>query len=390
MKKKTTRFSLSPARPQPRPAEPLAGLRAFAWRIGDAVISFLSWTPSERVPFPLALFLVLAPVVYAMIIPGGWFPGRRAVEFPAAVREPAIDAPQTVAPGVAAQVRAGGGEDPFRRVFDAMTADVEASARRYPHRVGIYIKDLHHNLEWSYHADDLFPAASLIKVPVMCGVFEKIHRGELSLNSQLTLRRRTRMGGSGSLKWAREGSSYTVRRLLEKLIHESDNSAMMLLIDEVGMGYLQRFFPSMGLVYTEIYPDGLRLTSGSVRYENYTTPREMGGMFEKMYRHQMVDQFASELMLDILKSNPSRSRLAKELPVGWELAHKTGLLRRACHDVGIVFSPQGDYVIAVLTGRNQSYTAAKDLIINLGKTTYKYYRQDSGLFVKARSAAPVE
>ena len=56
-----------------------------------------------------------------------------------------------------------------------MTGELEGLARRHPARVGIYVKDLQKNWEWSYHADDLFPSASLIKVPVMAGVFEKIN-----------------------------------------------------------------------------------------------------------------------------------------------------------------------------------------------------------------------
>jgi len=321
-----------------------------------------------------------------LIVPGGWFSGRRAIDAPLGPARPGTAAGSIRERGEPGTVRGRHGAfepDPFRGAFETMVDELDQNARAYPHRVAIYIKDLQRGWEWSYHADDLFPSASLIKVPVMAGVFAKIHKGELSLSSRLTLRRRVRMGGSGTIKWKRDGTRFTVRRLLEKLIHESDNTAMLLLIDEIGMGFLQRFFPSVGLVYTEIYPDGLSLTGGRVRYENYTTAREMGSLFEKIYRHQVVDQFASELMLDILKRRPTKSRLAKKLPVGWEIAHKTGLLRRACHDVGVVFSPNGDYVIAVLTGRNRSYRRAKHFIEGVGRTTYDHYKHESGLYAKA-------
>jgi beta-lactamase class A len=147
---------------------------------------------------------------------------------------------------------------------------------------------------------------------------------------------------------------------------------------------MQNQFPRMGLVYTELYPEGLNLTSGRVRYENYTTAREMNYLFEKIYKGEMVTRFASELMLEILKGRRTRrTRLAKKLPAGWTMAHKTGLLRKACHDSGIVFSPQGDYAITVLTGRNRSYSEAKIFITEIGAITYKFYQSDLGLYAKA-------
>lgn len=346
-------------------------------------MSVLSWTPSRALGLPLAVLAAAVPAFYAMRSPGGVVlqqPSQAsmraapaaAVGLPAASLVPAGTAPT-----------AGPEGDPFKASFDAMTAELQRTASSSRWRTAVYVKDLQRGYEWAYHAEDLFPAASLIKLPIMVGVFEKIQRGQLSLYSKLKLRRTTRMGGSGSLKWQRDGTQYTVRYLLEKLIKESDNTAMLLLLDEVGIGFLQQYFPQMGLVYTEINSDGLRLDSNGVRTENYTTAREMGAVLERIYRGELVNGFASELMLDILKRKRARTRLAKHLPPGWQIAHKTGLLRRSCHDAGIVFSPNGDYVLVVLTGRVDSYPAAKELIARLGKTTYRTYRGGDSLVVRA-------
>jgi beta-lactamase class A len=61
------------------------------------------------------------------------------------------------------------------------------------------------------------------------------------------------------------------------------------------------------------------------------------------------------------------------MPLGWEIAHKTGLERRACHDSAIFFTPNGDYVITVLTGQNASYSQAKDFITKVGHVTFANY-----------------
>lgn len=266
-----------------------------------------------------------------------------------------------------------------KKKWDKMVVRLEKTARDYRGNVGVYFKDLNSGNVWEYKADKLFPSASLIKLPMMAAVFEKIRKGDLSFDTQIRLTRRERRGGSGTLKWAREGTKLSVMELLYKMITESDNTATNMLSDYVGMNYLQREFSRMGLVYTKIYPEGFNLTSGRVARENYTTAREMAYLIERIYNRDLVDSQSSELMLDFLKHSKTRTRLRRGLPIGWELAHKTGLLRRSCHDVGIVFSPQGDYVIAVLTGNVPNYSSAKKFITKIAKHTVDYYKVESNV-----------
>jgi len=259
----------------------------------------------------------------------------------------------------------------------AMVDGLEKLSRAYPGRVGIYIKDLETGKTWDYGADALFPSASLIKVPIMAAVFEKIKLGALTLDTQIKLTRHERVGGSGSLKWVRDGTSLSVMEIIYKMITESDNTATRMLIDYVGMPYLAGAFTAFGLEHTNITQEGMSLSSGRVPRENYTTAREMASLMERIYTGNLVSRESSEFMLDVLKHNKSRSRLRKGLPLGWEIGHKTGLLRKSCHDVGIVFSPRGDYVIAVLTSQAPNYTTAKNFISKVAKLTYKYYKVDS-------------
>jgi len=269
--------------------------------------------------------------------------------------------------------------------WQGMAASLDTLARGYRGRVGIYIKDLNSGKVWEYNPDRLFTAASLIKLPIMVSICEKIKSGGLSLDTQLKLTTHDRAGGSGSLKWVRTGTSLSVMEIIYKMITESDNTATKMLLDYAGFDYFQRTFTSLGLVQTTIHPEGMSLVSGHVAKENYTTAREMAGLMEKIYRGELVDKTASEFMLEVLKHNKSTSRLRKGLPLGWELGHKTGLLRHSCHDVGVVFSPRGDYVIAVLTGDVPDYSSAKEFITRVAAQTYRCYRTDSD-FASAASA----
>jgi beta-lactamase class A len=258
--------------------------------------------------------------------------------------------------------------------WDKMTSALDALSSRYPGRVSIFIRDLKTGKTWMHNPDDLFPAASLIKVPILIATFYKIRDGGVTLDDRLTITRLNRRGGSGSLKWRPDGTHLTLRDALTHMINESDNTATQMVLERVGIGYVQQQFPRMGLLYTGIYEEGMSIKGGRVAHENYTTAREMEMLLEKIYRGEAVDKTSSDVMMEILKKPKAvASRLQKGMPSGWEIAHKTGLLRQACHDSAIFFTPVGDYAITVLTGQNASYSQAKDFITKIAHVTFENY-----------------
>lgn len=243
----------------------------------------------------------------------------------------------------------------------------------YEGDVGVYIKDLKTSRVYAHNADDAFISASLIKLPIMIATFEAIWQGKLNLNTKIKLQRQNRRDGSGRLKWAHTGVTYPVSQLIYMMMTRSDNTATAMLIDQVGYDYLNQQFKQFGLVATRINPSGMSLANHLTPSEdNYTTPREMGLLLEKLYKHELVNDGLSDLMLEIMKGADSKSRLAEHLPAQWKFARKTGLLRKNCHDVGIVYTPQGNFIICVLTGQNRTYHKAKGVIASIGRTAYNY------------------
>ena len=240
-----------------------------------------------------------------------------------------------------------------------LTTQLQANIQHFPGRVSVYLKDLNSGREWNHNPDQFMPSASLIKVPILAAVLKKIENGELSLDTQLPVTKKNRASGSGRLKWQQTGAKFTVAELLHYLITESDNTAMRILLDLVGINYAQQTFAEMGLIATNIENEGLKLSSRPVLKENYTTAREMAELMEKIYKGTLISKESSQIMLDLMKNLKHRERLAKSLPKGWQIAHKTGLLRHACHDAGIIFSPSGDYVLVVLTWKGGDYRTAK-------------------------------
>ena len=257
--------------------------------------------------------------------------------------------------------------------WQEMVGALNVVMKKYDGRVGIYLKNLKTGQTFEQNADDEFVTASLIKVPIMAAVFQAIHDNRFSLDSTMILRQRHIRGGSGDLQYARLGRRFHLSKVLYKMITRSDNTACQMFIDLLGYDYLNQKFGEFGLKTTRIASTGMSLAAhlDSV-YDNHTTPREMAMLLEKIYRHQLVSDGSSDLMIEIMKHAEGRSRLAKFLPKKWVLARKGGLLRKNLHDCGIVYTPKTDFIICVMTQENKTYRKAKSLIANIGQTTYTY------------------
>jgi len=57
---------------------------------------------------------------------------------------------------------------------------IHALINRFNGEIGIYIKNLKNNKTVRINADTVFPTASIVKVPILIGVMDKINKGELT------------------------------------------------------------------------------------------------------------------------------------------------------------------------------------------------------------------
>ena len=241
---------------------------------------------------------------------------------------------------------------------------------------GIVVKDLQTNWEIVHNKDKLFPSASLAKIPIMSACFFAAEEGRLKLDRNVALKSSDKLFGSGILKDTRPGATFTVEELIGLMIYDSDNTATNILTNLIGIDYLCNAFNSFGLKNTNLSRRVVDFSSRDRGIENYTTAEDMALILEQMYRRSLVNKNVSEKCLKLLKLQRVNDRIPKYLPVDVTVAHKTGLERSACHDVAIVFSCKGDFLICVLTKHANSNSApSKEFIAKVALHTYAYFEQ---------------
>lgn len=247
---------------------------------------------------------------------------------------------------------------------------------------GLYsigIKDLK-NGTTVYLNEGKMSSASVIKVFVMAAAFKQAKEGNLDLNKKLTVTESFKVGGTGTLT---VGTTKTVEQLIEYMISVSDNTATNMLITEIegkkisqrktdyDFKYINDTIKELdckdtGLGYYVWYADSPK----GVR--NTTSVRDLNNFYEKLYRNAYLGKEYDEKMIKIMSTVQNTSKLPSQLPKGTVVAHKTGAITAHEHDAGIVFGPNNDFLISVLTkGASNPYKT----IGQIAKIAYEHYNQ---------------
>jgi len=297
-------------------------------------------------------------------------PASRPSASPSSSRvAPLADAPRQY---VISQAAAG---DPL---LDAKWTELEKDIRRsllnFQGELGLVIKDFRTGRTILRDPDRPFPSASMVKVPIMAACLKAVEEGQITLDEVLRLKRTDKVRGSGILRAAPAGTPVTVEKLLVLMITDSDNTAANMLIDLLGFDYIGQAFRDFGLERTNLSRKMMDFRSRANGIENYTTPRDMADILEKIYRGTCVSPYVAEKCLTVLKEQKVNDRIPRYLPRKTPIAHKTGLENRVCHDAGVVFTEHGDVLICVLTEGNTGAIIAKRMIARIAARVYKLYK----------------
>jgi beta-lactamase class A len=248
--------------------------------------------------------------------------------------------------------------------------------------LAVAVDDLETGEQCRYNADRWFHAASTIKLAVLLGVFGAIHEKRLVPQSRLHVRNRFRSAYDGSsfrILSERDadsevqnaiGKTMRIGELARNMIIRSSNLSTNLLLDLLGIEFLQRMLEQHDLSGIDLrrgVEDELAFEHG---INNRVTADGLVHLLRLIAEERAFSPELSRGMLDMLHDQEFRSGIPAGLPAHARVAHKTGEISTVAHDAGIVYLPKRKpYVVAILTewdpetaGRSPTIAAASYMV----------------------------
>ena len=151
--------------------------------------------------------------------------------------------------------------------------------------VGVYVKDLHTGKVASIHADSIFPTASMVKVPILIGIMDKINKGELTYHQELTYKDSLFYAGSDLLASLKNNEKVELSKVMMLMLTTSDNTASLWLQSLAGTGTrINKILDSIGFTATRV---NSRTPGREVNREQFgwgqTSPKEMVAFFSSLF-----------------------------------------------------------------------------------------------------------
>jgi beta-lactamase class A len=248
--------------------------------------------------------------------------------------------------------------------------------------VATALLDFESGFRFSFAGDRWFHAASTIKVAVLLAVLRAADEGRLRLDDSLHVRNRFFSAAGGSLfhvspdsdampeLYQAIGRTAKISALAHAMIASSGNLATNLLLDFVGVEYARK-------VLRDAQVGGVELRRGVEDYaahergiNNEVTANGLVKLLS-VIRGDFLTAQSKQEVIRILLDQRFNSMIPAGLPAHATVAHKTGEISTACHDMGIVYLPEREpYIAVILTEFDSERDGRRDTVAAISQLIY--------------------
>lgn len=227
---------------------------------------------------------------------------------------------------------------------------------------GIYVYNLKTGKEAGVNADTIFPTASIVKIPILVGLFDKIDKGELKYHQPIYYRDSSKYGGSGLMQYFRDSTKTDLSILAALMISYSDNTSALLNQKLAGGGEtINPLLKSNGLKNTRVNSRTVGREKMKAMYGwGQTTPREMAQLLVKIRKGEIVSKAACEKMYCLMTNIYYDEYALSQVPPYVQAAAKQGMVDDSRSELVMVNAPHGDYVFYIATKNNKDQSWKHD------------------------------
>src|SRR5215203_5300218 len=241
---------------------------------------------------------------------------------------------------------------------------IEELIKNFNGNIGVYVKNLKNGETVFINADTVFPTASMVKIPILIGVMDKINKGELDYHQELKYRDSLLYAGVDILGSFRDTQTIELGKVMMLMLTMSDNTASLWLQTLAGKGTrINEILDSLGFRNTRVNSRTPgRETNRSQFGWGQTTPREMATIMEKISKGQIINKERSAQMLRLLSRNFWDEQALSQIPSDVFIASKNGAVDESRSEVLFVNGRGARYIFCVQTKNNkdQSWAASNE------------------------------
>ena len=219
---------------------------------------------------------------------------------------------------------------------------------------GIYVENFRNGAYMGINEKREFFPASLAKLPIAIAIMQNVEDGNLEMEKMIDLRGLQGSDGFG-YPYNLESSQLSVRTLLEKMLKESDNSALEALYFQLTRVDIQRAL--------DYY--GIDINTENFSASHFITPKAMSILFSSLYFSTVLEAKDSEYLLSTLEDTVLDIKKLSGIPPNIRVIHKFGLNyyqnSRFFHDCGLIYIDDSRIFYCVMTQDLEKEEAVKHI-----------------------------
>lgn len=222
----------------------------------------------------------------------------------------------------------------------------------------------------SYHKDEIFQSASLIKIPMIIEGYRQAEKKKIYLNQPLTIPRNEVTRGSGVLHTLSDKVMLTVEDLLTIMITISDNTATNMMMTLLGFDELNQCMAELGLKNTVLQRRMFDFQALKEGRDNTISADDTVKCLKAIHTGDFLTKESQEKILEIFEQQQIKDKLPSQIGKGVKVGNKTGSIRGVSHDAAIIRKETQTVYAAVLTEDFASEEESRRIISEIGKLIY--------------------
>jgi beta-lactamase class A len=232
-------------------------------------------------------------------------------------------------------------------------------------RASLFLEIEGNTIEFNCH--QIYQSASLIKLPIFYEALRQIDRNIISPLQRIIVIEKDKSGDTGILQAMNDADSYSFMDLTTLMIIVSDNSATNMIIDQIGMGTINKTILHIGMKNTILQRRMMDFESIYAGRDNFTTASDIVCCLKEAIIGTEISIKGRKIFLSVLQKQQFRGKLpvclnASNVIIG----NKTGELPGVEHDCAVITYGNKKAYIAVLIDQLPDSESGKSTIRRLG------------------------